>query len=68
MPPLERLKGKILIKDKLIRKKGESSSNFSTLQRGSSMTMDAIQEEVCKKQQASDGAESPLSTVAGTRS
>ena len=63
LPPPEKLKGKILIKDKLMRRKGESSSNFSTLQRGASMTMEAISEE--GKKQSSEGTESPLPTVPG---
>lgn len=63
LPPAEKLKGKILIKDKLMRKKGESTSNFSSLQRGASVNMDSITEEA--KKQVSDGTESPLSTVTG---
>ena len=63
LPPAERLKGKILIKDKLLRKKGESTANFNTLTRGSSMNMEAIPEE--PKKSISDGADSPMATVTG---
>lgn len=63
LPPAERLKGKILIKDKLMRRKGESSANFNTLTRGASLNMEAIPEE--PKKQTSDEAESPLPTVTG---
>ena len=63
LPPPEKLKKKILIKDKLMRRKGESTSNFGSLQRGASMNMETISEEV--KKPAAEGAESSMPTVTG---
>ena len=60
LPPPEKLKNKILIKDKLMRKKGES---MSTLQRGASLNMDPTDES--SKKTFSDGTDSPLTTVQG---
>ena len=58
LPPPEKLKGKILIKDKLIRKKGETG----TLQRGASINLDSMQEEPKK---GGDVTDSPLPSVPG---
>lgn len=63
LPPPEKLKRKIIIKDKLMRKKGESTSNFGTLQRGASINIESISEE--GKKPPSEGTESPLPTLNG---
>ncbi len=68
LPPPEKLKYKIIIKDKLIRKKGESSATFGTLPRGASINLDSIEEEPSdrKKSMISEGTpDSPLPTLSG---
>jgi len=67
LPPPEKLKYKILIKDKLIRKKGESSAAFGTLPRGASINLDSIEEEgpADKKKAGEGGPESPLPALSG---
>ena len=68
LPPPEKLKYKILIKDKLIRKKGESSTAFGTLPRGASINLDSIEEEGPppeKKKAPEGGADSPLPALSG---
>lgn len=63
LPPPEKLKNKIIIKDKLMRKKGESVSNFGTLTRGASINIESISED--DKKPPSEGTESPLPTLNG---
>ena len=68
LPPPEKLKYKILIKDKLIRKKGESTATLGTLGRGTSINLDSIEEEHTdrkKSMAAEGGADSPLPALSG---
>ena len=59
LPPPEKLKFKILIKDKLIRKKGDGALG-GTLMRGANLNLDGISEDSLKKKGSLDGTESCL--------